>query len=129
MRPLLLALALLIPLSACGPTGCSAISNVTRAVNAPAHTVIDDKAVLAAEVAYGIALDTVLGNADKLTPAEKAQARAVIIAVERFRHPDGATTGPTTLQLALKAGNTTDLAAKFATFRALTAQLALIGGK
>lgn len=129
MKRMLIAGALaLAALAGAGCSGCAPLNRVVEAVNAPSRTVIDDKAVLAAEVAYAAALDTVLaGVADgRIKGQDAARARDAIVAAERFRHPDGATAGPTTLQLALKAGNATDLRAKFNAFRALTAQLAAI---
>lgn len=119
MRPLVL-IPMMLVLAGCGPTGCDTIHNVTATINAPARTTIDEKAVLAAELAYGAALDTVMqGVADgRITRAEAPLVASVIERASKVRPA---------LHTALRAANQTDLVAKFNDLRQLTAELLALG--
>jgi hypothetical protein len=103
-------------------SGCSTMRSVTDVANAPARSTIDEKAVLGAEVAYGVVLDTVTAAArdGRLKGEQAALVAGVIRRVAPAR---------LALHTALKAGNETDLLVKFNDLKQLTAELAAIGAQ
>lgn len=114
----LLAVALL----SSGCSGCSTVQAVNRSLAAPQHTLIDEKSVLAAELAYGAALDTVTQGAKdgRIKGADAARVAEIIRKAQPARK---------VLETALHGANAPDLATKFADFKELTAELAAIGAK
>jgi hypothetical protein len=119
-RNLLLVALAAIALGGAACSGCTQLGQATDVVNAPANTVVDEKAVLAAELAYGAALDTITQAArdGRLTGEQAAQVAAVIRRAMPIRQA---------LHLALTAGNETNLLAKFNDLKQLTAELVAIG--
>lgn len=109
-----------IALLSAGCSGCAAVDKVTAITSAPSRTTIDEKTVLAAEVAYGAALDTVIqGAKDGRIKGDDAKAVKVII--------EKAIPARQALETALHAANSNDLMARFNDFRQLTAELSAIG--
>jgi len=111
-----------ISLMASGCSGCQTLDSVNKVASAPSRTLIDEKAVLAAEDAYSAALDTVTKGAKD--GRIKGQDAAKVAEIIRKASP-----ARKALEAALHGANAPDLASKFAAFKEITAELAAMGAK
>ncbi len=111
-----------IALVASGCSGCSTLERVNHAISAPSRTLVDEKAVLAAEAAYGAALDTVTQGAKdgRIKGEDAAKVAALIRKAAPARKA---------LEAALHGANATDLATRYADFKTIVTDLTAIGAK
>lgn len=122
MKLLNIAALAAVAIISTGCSGCSTIEKTVALVNAPQHTTVDEKTVLAAELAYGAALDTVTAGA-KDGRIKGADAAKVAEIIQKARPARKA------LEAALHAANDPSLLSKLNDFKELTGQLAAIGAK
>ena len=114
MKPWKMGALVALALLSAGCSGCTL--KAPAATTAASATAVDEKVVLAAEVAYGAVLDTVIAGAEDGRIAGKdAETMTAIVSQAKAVRP--------LLHTALKTANQTELLAQLNGLKELTAQL------